>query len=199
MQAQEIIENIESLLEQIANSDSETIQRDLNDDPFEPININILGNTYSYIKAEVIGQHLYHTGNDIEEYCDIRLFLERDDDIGARNDQQVQSFVCSLEWLKDWMTELKEYLEESEDDTSFYAEYMQSNYPLSSKYYRKSKEYYDTTGDVENDVYLCIGMALYHTQDNIEQAIQNMSYNHPDYSEIQKRAIEILKQEQGEK
>ena len=47
-------------------------------------------------------------------------------------------------------------------------------------------------------MYASIAMALYHTQDNVEQTIRNFTpdQQYPEYIEVQKRAIEILKKEQ---
>ena len=139
MNAQETIDTIDNLIKHIANSDNERIERDLCDDPFEPVNIDILGNMYSYVRAEVVGQHDYYAGCDIEENCDIAIYLQRMDDFGTCDIAEEYKFIASIEWIKEWMQELDEYLHY--DETHHYMdEFINSGYPLCSSYAKKAKE-----------------------------------------------------------
>ena len=164
MKPQQIIDNINWLYNRIITSDDERIQRDLSDDPFEPYNIEILGNTYSYVNAEVIGQHDYYAGASEEKYCDIKLRLHRDDDIGSTGESKIYEFTVSVEWMLQHMDNLTYYIN---CDDSIDVEAVM--YPLSKSYFKKAQKYPEDS--MPRKVYQQVGVNLCTYRDNVDEAV----------------------------
>ncbi len=210
MKAQEIINKIENLIKEIADSNNSVIQRDLIDDPFEPVYLNICGIMYSYVSAEVIGQHEYHMGEDIDKSCDIRLYLQREDDLGARGEAEAIEFVASLKYMEKWAQSLNKYLEENPDEEEGFGQ-------IANYYFTKASEY--PVRSKERSLYWEIAMAFHYNNDSVQEAIRHLEKRIKDAEksiedgessdylnetwqnriERYKNAIETLKKEQGEK